>query len=255
MKTTAGPKRAAVANVATSAELAGANDQRARVRSEILFVDPSVSALETILGNLRPGVEAIVLDSARPAARQIAAALDGRHGLHGAIMAHGAPGRVNFAVGDWSSETLEDLAEDFAAIGRALHADGDLNLWSCRAGAGAEGADFVANLARATGADIAAADRLVRAAALGGGWELETRSPPRPVLPPLTATGVAEYAGVLATVTEDVTVSYTAAAASGVYFLYDQSSGAYVGDIYIPEGSAGRCGRPCGHRYSPSYYW
>ena len=34
--------------------------------SEILFVDPSVSDLETILGNLRPEVRAIVLDGNRP---------------------------------------------------------------------------------------------------------------------------------------------------------------------------------------------
>ena len=200
MKTTVGPEAAAVANVEISAQLAGANAQRASGRSEILFVDPSVSALGTILGNLRPGVEAIVLDSARPAARQIAAALDGRHGLRSVhIMAHGAPGRVSFAAGAWSSETLEDSAEDFAAIGRALHADGDLNLWSCRAGAGAKGANFIADLARATGADIAAADRLVGAAALGGEWELQARAHRAEVLPPLTATGVAEYAGVLDT--------------------------------------------------------
>ena len=115
MKTTVGPTAPADANIEISARLPGANAQRVSVRAEILFVDPSVSAVETILGNLRPGVEAIVLDGARPAARQIAAALDGRHGLRSVhIMAHGAPGRVSFAAGDWSSETLEDLAEDFA---------------------------------------------------------------------------------------------------------------------------------------------
>jgi Domain of unknown function (DUF4347) len=49
--------------------------------SEILFVDPSVSDLETILGNLRPEVHAVVLDGRRPAAQQVAAALKGREGL------------------------------------------------------------------------------------------------------------------------------------------------------------------------------
>lgn len=116
MKTTVGPGSPLNSNIKISARLAGANAQSSSVRSEILFVDPSVSALETILGNPRPGVEAIVLDSARPAVRQIAAALDGRHDLRSAhIMAHGAPGRVSFAAGDWSSETLEDSGEDFAA--------------------------------------------------------------------------------------------------------------------------------------------
>ena len=45
------------------------------LKSEILFVDPAVSDIATILGGLRPEVEAIVLDSSRPAARQIAEAL------------------------------------------------------------------------------------------------------------------------------------------------------------------------------------
>ena len=105
---------------------------------EILFLDPAVADRETILGNLRPEVEAIVLDTARPAARQIAAALDGRRGLDAVhVIAHGAPGRVSFAAGDWSAETLADEAEDLAAIGLALAADGDLRLWSCDTAAGA----------------------------------------------------------------------------------------------------------------------
>ena len=101
---------------------------------EILFVDPSVSDIDTILNGLRQGVEAIVLDPATPAVRQIAAALAGRYGLSAVhIIAHGAPGRVNFSSGDWSVTTLEDEAENLAAIGRALAVDGELRLWSCDA--------------------------------------------------------------------------------------------------------------------------
>ncbi len=194
MKTTLGTEAAIVTNVPSTAELAVVNSLGA---AEILFVDPSVTALETILGNLRPGVEAIVLDSARPAARQIAAALDGRHGLRSVhIIAHGAPGRVSFAAGDWSSETLEDSAEDFAAIGRALAPDGDLRLWSCGMGAGAGGAAFVAALECAVDAAVVAASGRIGAAALGGTWELFARSRKNRVLPPLTKSGMASYAGV-----------------------------------------------------------
>ena len=77
------------------------------LKSEILFVDPSVSDIATILSGLRPEVEAIVLDSSRPAARQIAEALRGRRGLDAVhVIAHGAPGRVRFAAGEWSATTL-----------------------------------------------------------------------------------------------------------------------------------------------------
>jgi hypothetical protein len=148
---------------------------------EILFVDPGVSDIETILGHLRPQVEAMVLDSARPAARQIATALDDRHDLDGVrVIAHGAPGRISFAAGGWSAATVADVADDLAEIGRALAASGDLRLWSCQTAAGPAGAAFIAGLARASGADIAAATGRVGAAAFGGGWELIAASPPRP---------------------------------------------------------------------------
>jgi hypothetical protein len=166
---------------------------------ELLFVDPRVAGLDTILDNLRPGVAAIVLDPTRPAARQIAAALEGRRGLDAVhVIAHGAPGRVIFAAGDWSEARLAEEAGDLAAIGRALAADGELRLWSCDTGAGVAGADFVERLAQASGADVAAASSRVGAAALGGRWDLPARS--RAISqPPLTAAGIALYAGVYAT--------------------------------------------------------
>ena len=110
------------------------------------------------------------------------------------VIAHGAPGRVSFAAGDWSAVTLEEAAEDLAAIGQALGARRNLNLWSCQTAAGPAGAAFIAGLARASSADIAAATGRVGAAALAGGWELTAAAQP-----PLTAPGVAAYAGVLAT--------------------------------------------------------
>src|SRR6266581_2626013 len=79
---------------------------------EILFVDPSVSDLDTIFRCLRPEVEAIVLDAESPPARQIATALAGRAGLDAVhVIAHGAPGLVSFVADDWSTETLEDEAD------------------------------------------------------------------------------------------------------------------------------------------------
>ena len=48
---------------------------------EVLFIDPSVSDLNTIIQNRRPEVEAIVLDASRPASRQMAEALHDRHSL------------------------------------------------------------------------------------------------------------------------------------------------------------------------------
>ena len=156
---------------------------------EILFVDPGVPDLVTILGSLRPGVEAIVLDRARPASRQIGTALADRDVDTVHVIAHGAPGRVSFAAGTWSAETIDDEAADFAAIGAALGVGGELRLWSCDTGADTAGALFVERLAQATGVDIATAPGRVGAAALGGGWNLTSHPHLAPSQPPLTAAG------------------------------------------------------------------
>ena len=59
---------------------------------EILFVDPGVSDIATLLSHLRPEVEAILLDPARPAARQMSMALAEERGLDAIhVIAHGTP--------------------------------------------------------------------------------------------------------------------------------------------------------------------
>jgi len=169
-------------------------------KTEILFVDHCVSDLDSILSGLRATVRAVVLNGDRPAARQIAQALEGRQGLAAVhVMAHGSPGHVNFAAGDWSAATLTRDADDLAAIGRALAVDGDLRLWSCDTGVGQVGEAFIDALATAAGADVSAATARVGAAALGGSWELMARASRAGRQPPLSRGGVEAYAGHLAT--------------------------------------------------------
>jgi hypothetical protein len=209
---------------------------------EILFIDPGVSDIETILGHLRPEVAAVLLDPVRPAAHQMATALAGERDLAAIhVIAHGALGRVSFGAGEWSTETLLRDAGDLSAIGRALGEDGELRLWSCDTAAGLAGAAFVGALARTTGAYIAAADARVGAEALGGAWELAARTSLEPPQPPLTPAGVGAYAGVLAAI--EITVSgripdvSTAGSGTGstTYFVVDKDKNAIVGNITLPN--------------------
>ena len=166
---------------------------------EILFVDPSVSDLPTLLSGLRPSVEAIMLDPVRPAAQQMAEALRDRSGLDAVhVIAHGAPGRISFFSGEWTQASLNRDAAELAAIGRALGERGELRLWCCETGARKQGEAFVLALAEAAGAEIAASAGLVGSAELGGSWALADRAAARP---PLTAEGIVGYEGVLATTT------------------------------------------------------
>ncbi len=196
---------------------------------EILFLDPRVQDHKTILDNLRAEVEVVSLDATRRAIRQMADALAGRRGLAAIhVMAHGAPGRVCFAAGEWSSETLHHDAEDLAAIGRALRPDGELRLWSCETARGATGEAFVLRLAELACVEVAAPTARIGAAALGGTWELSGREA---AFAPMTTAGTDAYAGLLldgkikvkATASP---VDGTAALAPGTYFVAANVGGA-----------------------------
>jgi hypothetical protein len=195
-------------------------------------------------------VEAILLDARGPAARQMAAALEEYRGLNAVhVIAHGAPGRVRFAAGEWSAETLEDEAGDLAAIGEALGTDRDLLLWSCNAGEGTRGRALVDALSRVTGAPVRAATHLVGAAAIGGRWELNTLSHRgSTVRPPLTDVGVAQYAGLCAVgpigaegVSVAVEIAVTGTLPIGntsknvTYFIIDNTKKAIVGHVVLPD--------------------
>ena len=173
----------------------------AMTSGEIAFIDRNVDDLTTLLAGIRPDVEAVQLSDAEPAPRQMARAVKGREGLEAIhVIAHGRPGEVSFAAGALSLETLDECSRELAEIGRSLR-DGTIQLWSCRTGCDANGAAFVDALARATGAEVAAAMGLVGAAARGGNWVLENPRAATPAAVPLTAMGQAAYAGLFETVT------------------------------------------------------
>ena len=151
---------------------------------------------------MRPEVEPILLDTNSPALAQIAAELRGRSALDAVhIIAHGAPGEVSFSAGRLSIESIDDYADDLAAIGDALTEEGDLRLWSCQTGAGASGRAFLGELSQAAAVSVAAATGLVGAKALGGSWSLDGYCGTKSAEAPLTPDGKRSYLGLMATAT------------------------------------------------------
>ena len=207
--------------------------------SEILFIDPAVPDIDVLLSGVRSGVEAIVLDAERPAARQMADVLAGHRCLDAVhVVAHGAPGRVKFASGEWSMATLAEQADDLAAIGEALGERGGLRLWSCHAGAGASGAAFTGGLAKVTGTAVDASIGRVGAADRHGAWQLAARTSAVAARPPLTAAGVASYPGVF-DVNDYIEVSGTLAfqASPTVNFYFVVVNNVVVGEFEVPSGT------------------
>src|SRR5215813_9241060 len=166
---------------------------------EIVFVDRNVDNLATLLAGLRPELDRILLSHDEPALCQIARLVrhwGGLEAIH--VIAHGRAGEVNFGAGALSLESLAGHAADLRTIGQALGNDGKLLLWSCQTAAGARGSAFVTALESATGAEVRAAAGTIGSQPLGGRWELDVSSGKETIAAPLSAQGMAGYAGVLA---------------------------------------------------------
>jgi hypothetical protein len=168
---------------------------------EIAFIDPAVSDVHVLLAGLRPDVEPILLNATEPAPAQMARALVSYRDIEAIhVIAHGAPGEVQFASGNLTLECLDGVTAELATIGHALGPSGELLLWSCGTGSGTRGAHLLEALAIATGSRIAASSGLVGADSRGGSWKLDLHRHDVVMETPLSAEGKSAYAGVLALV-------------------------------------------------------
>jgi Ca2+-binding RTX toxin-like protein len=162
---------------------------------EVLFVDPSVDGWESIVDRAGDAVRIVLLDSTQDGLAQIAAALAGETGLAAIhLVSHGSAGQIRLGDARIDAAGLARHAAALAQIGASLAEDGDILLYGCDIGKGVAGGFFLQQLARATGADIAASTDLTGAAARGGDWELEAH------VGTVTATALEakQYAGTLA---------------------------------------------------------
>jgi hypothetical protein len=169
------------------------------LKRAIAFIDRNVDDLDTLLAGISPQVEPILLSDDEPAPRQMVRAVNRRADLDAIhVIAHGRPGEVSVGAGALSLDTMGEHAADLAEVGRMLRG-GAIYLWSCETARGRGGAAFVDALARISGAPIAASTGRVGAAARGGQWQLDVPlGRIRESAPPLTARGLALYAGVMA---------------------------------------------------------
>jgi len=156
------------------------------------------------------------------------------------VIAHGAPGRVGFAAGEWSHETLARDAGDLAAIGRALAENGDLRCGAATPAAARAGRRLSRRLSEATGAYVAAATARIGAAALGGRWEIVAVG----LLPepPLTGAGRESYSGLLADfdLTLTGTIGTGGAPATNTFYVVDTTGTArIVSSFQLPNKATG----------------
>jgi hypothetical protein len=142
--------------------------------TELAFIASTISDLDTFIGNLRPGVEAVILGGSTSALAQMEQTLRSRENIkviH--VVAHGSAGSVQFSSGALTGDTLDHYTTELSRIGEALGTGGNLLLWSCNTASGEVGKTFVDALARITHVNVAGATGRVGSAAFGGEWIIE----------------------------------------------------------------------------------
>lgn len=134
-------------------------------------MDIGIDGYETIVAGVGPNAEVVLIDRGQDGFAQMAEALAGRTDIDAIhIVGHGQAGVLMLGSASLNIDNLDAYGSELGAIGRALAADGDIQLWGCEVGAGVEGQAFIQALAGVTGADIAASDDITGA---GGDWTLE----------------------------------------------------------------------------------
>jgi hypothetical protein len=160
-------------------EVRAADPARDQGRKEAVLVNTSLADHKALEAGVREGVAIIEFDGSQDGLAQIArwaATQSGFDALH--ILSHGSEGKLNLGTTalNHASLTSETVQSALATIGHALRVDGDLLLYGCDVGAGDAGQAFLADLAKATGADVTASTDATGTARLGGDWTLEARS-------------------------------------------------------------------------------
>jgi len=175
-------------------------------RNEVVFVDSGVKDYAQIMASVLPGTEVVLLDASRDGVQQMAQYLQGRSGIDAIhIVSHGADGQVRLGATSLEQSNLSSYAAELAAIGAGLTADGDILLYGCNIAADAQGQSFLAALAGATGADVAASNNATGAQALGGDWVLERQSGTIEASLPFDAERIAGYKELLVSPVNGVT--------------------------------------------------
>ena len=141
-------------------------------RREIVFVDDALSQIDGLLASFNTQAEIVKFTHAQDGLLQILSSLKDK-GSYDAIhiISHGTEGELRLGGKYFTASDVAASPADWRGLGQALTADGDLLLYGCDVAAGARGQALVQELARWTGADVAASSNATNAA----DWQLEVQ--------------------------------------------------------------------------------
>ena len=147
------------------------------IMNNLIVIDSGVVNLldrEKFSVDLPPGYAVVWLEPDQDGVVQLRDLLAGYSQLSAIhLMTHGSDGSIALGNAWLNASTLPGYASALSAVGASLAPAGDLLVYGCNVAQGALGETFVAALAAATGADVAASDDLTGLPVWGGDAVLE----------------------------------------------------------------------------------
>lgn len=221
--------------------------------SSLVFIDATVDDAASLLAGLKSGTQVILLNADQDGVTAITQALATHRDLSSIhIVSHGAPGCLRLGNSQLDLDSFNVYKANLQTWGAALRETGSILLYGCNVAAGDAGEQFVAQMHKATGANIGASSSLTGSAALGGNWQLEVKTGD---IAPLAfeVAALERYASVLITKTvipgEPIEI-----VGAKVGLIGDTTS--YQGDlsVWFPSADLGTSGGPTGVQDgSPGY--
>ena len=149
--------------------------------NEIAFVDTATRDYQQLVDDMRGNalaqgrdLEVVLIDAEQDGIRKITDTLAQKANLDAIhIVSHAVDGAVQLGAAQLDFATLAERSTAIRTWGNALTDDGDLLIYGCDLAATQAGQSLVDEIARVTGADVAASEDPTGAASRGGNWKLE----------------------------------------------------------------------------------
>ena len=184
---------------ATQTEPRPASEAAPSAARSLLVLDSRIENREQLLTQLPGNVTAIVVNAGEDGLAAISAALAQLGQVDSIqVLSHGAAGQFTLGNRTVSADNIGQLGQTLQQWSDHLGAGADIQLYGCSVGAGEAGKTLVSELARWTGADVAASSNDTGSSAAGGDWTLETRVGLIDKSIALSAGAIASFDGLLA---------------------------------------------------------
>jgi hypothetical protein len=143
----------------------------------VFFIDWRVSDRESLIAALPANSVWYLLEPESDGVGQMRQVLAEYRDLESIqILSHGSEGTLYLGSTVLTSDNPGEYADELAAIGSSLTDYGDILLYGCDLAQGDLGQQFINQIARYAGADVAASTDVTGNAELGGDWALEYTS-------------------------------------------------------------------------------